>query len=249
MKKKNNSFISICLISIIAVLFLPIVSLGEDDDKDHKWSEWITDKQPTCVSEGRKYRVCTKFPESLHYEQIKIPKLKKHNYNEKIIPATCTESKVGIYTCMYCGDSYDEIIAPPLGHDYGHWNVVRKATEEQEGSKEKICSHDPSHIVAETIPKLVPVEKPEKKVKRKVTPPPSVVAGESKSVETIPPNIEIASEEEGINTMDIVFSLACAGSIGLFWLLLLPDIYVVRWSRKLKSEARNNYIRRQHDNT
>ncbi len=45
----------------------------------HKWGEWIVDVEPTEEMEGHRYRVCTKYPDSPHYQEEAVPKLKTQN--------------------------------------------------------------------------------------------------------------------------------------------------------------------------
>lgn len=243
MRKKYHIYISICII-IFAVLFLPMDSLGKEDEGQHEWSEWITDKNPTCVSKGRKYRVCNKFPDSPHYEEVALPKTGEHTYIKQTIPKTCTESEVLVYMCKYCNHSYKETTAPPSGHDYGSWHTVTKATEKKEGLKERTCSHNASHTQTRVIPKLV---KKEKEVEQKVTSKPLEVASEPQSTEVIIPNNEAVPKGVATNTLDVILSSACIGSIGLFSLLLIPDLYVIKWSRKLRSQVGIHYARRRHE--
>lgn len=58
----------------------------------HIWSEWQVEKEATQDKEGLMYRVCTKYPDSPHYEYMTIPALSESITNEvsidKLTPNT-----------------------------------------------------------------------------------------------------------------------------------------------------------------
>ena len=79
-------------------------------------------------------------------------------------PATCTESGESAYwVCLDCSKKFsdengeNEIEAPsvlaPLGHSFGEWQIVKQATTEEEGKKERTCTRC-GEKEEETIPKL-----------------------------------------------------------------------------------------------
>ena len=79
-----------------------------------------------------------------------------HDYRkaEETAP-TCTEEGSVRYTCSKCGESYTESIAA-LGHNYGAWKTVRKATAVAEGEQQSSCSRC-GDIQKKKISKLTPV--------------------------------------------------------------------------------------------
>lgn len=80
-----------------------------------------------------------------------------HDYAESIQKeATCEEPGEALFECS-CGDSYTESIEA-FGHDYGEWEVIKKANFTQEGLKRRVCSHDPLHRQEEISPKVVTFE-------------------------------------------------------------------------------------------
>ena len=84
----------------------------------HLWSSWITDVEPTCASEGHRYRICTRHPDAPHMEEQTIPKLTEHSYVSTITrEPSCGVAGVRTYTCSVCGDTYTEEI-PALVHEY-----------------------------------------------------------------------------------------------------------------------------------
>lgn len=44
---------------------------------------------------------------------------------------------------------------PALGHSYGEWKTVKKATYTSEGTEQRVCIHDSSHKETRTIPKVL----------------------------------------------------------------------------------------------
>ncbi len=72
----------------------------------------------------------------------------EHSYTSSVVDPTCTEAGYTEYTCE-CGDTYKEPI-DALGHSYGEWKVVKEATEEEKGLKEKECATCGDKITEET---------------------------------------------------------------------------------------------------
>ena len=63
----------------------------------------------------------------------------KHEYTDEVVAPTCTEKGYTKHTCE-CGDTYNDSEVDAKGHSYGEWVVVKEATEEAAGSKERVCS-------------------------------------------------------------------------------------------------------------
>ena len=63
----------------------------------------------------------------------------KHEYTDEVVSPTCTEKGYTKHTCE-CGDTYNDSEVDALGHKFGEWVVVKEATEEEKGSKERSCS-------------------------------------------------------------------------------------------------------------
>ena len=62
-----------------------------------------------------------------------------HEYTGVVTEPTCIEQGYTTYTCS-CGDSYTDDEVEALGHLYGEWKVVKEATVDEEGLKEKECN-------------------------------------------------------------------------------------------------------------
>ncbi len=63
---------------------------------------------------------------------------------------TCTEEGVQTYVCA-CGDTYTEAIAA-LGHVWKDWEVVKEATETEDGLRQRVCRRGCGAVEEEVIP-------------------------------------------------------------------------------------------------
>ncbi len=72
------------------------------------------------------------------------------------VAATCTET--GLTEGSHCSvcktviKAQQEVAA--LGHSWGEWVVTKEATYESAGEKQRVCSHDSSHVDTQVIPML-----------------------------------------------------------------------------------------------
>ncbi len=123
---------------------------------DHVESDWIIDKEATCIEEGSRYKECTVCKKELIRESI--PKT-DHAYGEWIdeVPATTeSEGTLGHYHCTVCGKNFDaeknelesivipkldddEPVIPPHEHTEGEWIVDEEATCTRKGFKHTEC--------------------------------------------------------------------------------------------------------------
>lgn len=70
--------------------------------------------------------------------------------------ATCSAKGSRQGVCGICGDVIDEAIPiDPDAHDYGDW-VITLPTESGDGTAEKTCSYDSSHVLSVTLPRVTP---------------------------------------------------------------------------------------------
>ena len=67
---------------------------------------------------------------------------------------TCTKAgKEADQKCAHCGAELEGTYLPPTGHDWGDWEVMKPASEEDEGEEIRVCNQDPSHVQTRVIPK------------------------------------------------------------------------------------------------
>lgn len=79
-----------------------------------------------------------------------------HRVVDKAVPASCTQTGLTKGThCTVCGRVITpQTKVPALGHDWGAWQVVRKATTGKEGLEQRTCANDVSHVETRPIAKL-----------------------------------------------------------------------------------------------
>ena len=73
------------------------------------------------------------------------------------VKPSCENEGIITYECMLCDSTYGET-SPSLGHNYGEWTVIKRPNLTEEGKRQRICSHDNSHIDTEKMPKAVTME-------------------------------------------------------------------------------------------
>ncbi len=105
---------------------------------DHKLGEWKVTTPATEEKEGEETRVCTR--DNCEYtETRKIPALSHtHEYTETVVEPTCTENGYTLHKCE-CGDEYKDNETEALGHLFGEWEVIKQATEKENGIKKRTC--------------------------------------------------------------------------------------------------------------
>jgi hypothetical protein len=112
---------------------------------------------------------CTVCGEELSRDTKTIDPTGEHDYQlvEEAAP-TCTEDGVAAhYECTVCGKLYavtedgdpgEEVEAADLvldsfgGHDWGDWEIVKEATETEDGLKRRVCKRNEEHFEEEIIP-------------------------------------------------------------------------------------------------
>ena len=100
-----------------------------------------------------------------HYKEVKA------TLSTEITKATCEKDGKTVYKALISADKSPDgklhqdsktVTAKALGHKWGEWTVTVEPTEYTEGSKQRVCENDKSHIEKKTIPMLEP--EPEKGV-------------------------------------------------------------------------------------
>lgn len=206
----------------------------------HVWSDWIVMLHPTCTSEGQEYRVCTKHPDNPHYEYRTLPALSstgQHTWAETTrTEATCTAEGRVVYTCSVCGQMSAEPL-PPLGHDWGSWQVAQQPTAEQDGVEERVCKRDASHVETRPVPATG--------VQSGGTSGGQHAGGNGGDGSTadqqgiLPQDFLTAGPDEGTEVL-----AASTGVVVLVFLLILaPLMAPLAWIRRRRAEARRNLLR------
>lgn len=120
----------------------------------HKYGEWKTTKEPTCVLTGLQERTC----QTCGKIDKRIIGAKRHisDYSAIIIKApTCEEDGIKAAHCINCGFAMDKKTIPATGHMYNAGVVVKAATTKETGLKKYTCDIC-GKTKTVTIPKLNP---------------------------------------------------------------------------------------------
>ena len=154
-RKGRNMNVKFSIKKFLLVLMFLCALLAVACKHTHEFGEWVVVKEATEVEEGLKERTC----ECGEKESQKIDKLAHtHNFGEWVVVKEATEQEEGLRenTCE-CGEKESEEIAKlehvhnyvdgkcSCGaeeehvHAFGEWVVVKDATEEEAGLKERTC--------------------------------------------------------------------------------------------------------------
>ena len=158
---------------------------------------------PTCVKDGVVTETCARCGET----RVSVgKKAAGHSYEARVLKeASCEEAGETVYTCALCGDHYSAAI-PALGHDWGEWEDVKPATEEETGLRRRTCAH--GHGEEEVLPMLAAVT---------AMPPPTAAPAQ-------PPEENYA--------VDVALAIAMGGAAAGFGWAIQGDLRVLRWAKR-----------------
>ena len=122
------------------------ISLIPKLEHTHEYNETVY--LPSCTEKGYSKYECACGNSYIGKETELLP----HEYNKTIVPSTCTEKGYTEYTCS-CGHTYRGDYTSLSKHVYGEWKILKEATEEQTGQREKECIYC-DNKVKEEIAKL-----------------------------------------------------------------------------------------------
>lgn len=205
----------------------------------HAWGPWITDLEPTCISEGHAYRVCERYASNPHYEEQTIPPLSPTGEHEYVliseVLATCDEGGYRHCACEKCGAGYEEELAA-LGHQWGEWIVEQDPVATEEGLRVRRCVHDAAHVEQEILPALGKEQKEEP---------------EEPKVQVIKPDKNHVVPEAGFDsgffsfkptTFDAAFLALDGVLIVIVIYFIVPFLARVIWTKKRSKEAFQTYL-------
>ena len=127
----------------------------------HSYGEWMTAKAATCAEAGLKERSCINC-EDKQTEEIPAA---GHSWNKDYTvdqPATCQAEGSQSIHCSVCDvvkEDSSQVISK-ADHEYGEWSIVKVATTEVAGLKERVCSVCGNKETAEIPKKETPVAEP-----------------------------------------------------------------------------------------
>ena len=77
-----------------------------------------------------------------------------HDFAAQLVrQATDDEDGLRRFTCLKCGESFDQAI-PATGHEWGPWVVDVEPTCSSEGWEHRVCAHDATHVEERAIAPL-----------------------------------------------------------------------------------------------
>lgn len=116
----------------------------------------ITGTAPDCIHTGLSSSIFCEVCKKILTPATVLDALGHQEETIKGKKATCTTDGLSDgKKCKRCEETtVSQKKIPALGHDFGDWEVIRPATEQAEGLKERVCNNDPSHKETITIPKL-----------------------------------------------------------------------------------------------
>lgn len=89
----------------------------------HDYGEGVV-TEPTCEDKGYTTYICQD-PECGNVYKTEFVDALGHDYKEEHHETTCTSDGYTLYTCTYCGDSYQEDGEPATGHTYDEGKVTK----------------------------------------------------------------------------------------------------------------------------
>ena len=118
----------------------------------HNFGAWTFVNEPTTSTNGKAKRVCKN--DANHSEEVEVPALSNTStwsIKEDVKP-TCENDGHTTYTSTY-GDVV--ITVNKLGHKYPTWwTITKEPTLTDEGTAQKICGNDASHVLMVDVPVL-----------------------------------------------------------------------------------------------
>ena len=149
----------LAILACIATVAIIGYSFVNNDSDNNKTAKELAPKDIEIISdETQKVSVPTAFPDLTltvgeKPANLKVPEGHVHDYKEEIIKkATCLESGQIKFTCS-CGDYY-VVDQMSTGHVPDDWEIVREATETEDGSKVRKCIYCDEIVASEKIPSL-----------------------------------------------------------------------------------------------
>lgn len=116
----------------------------------HAYDDGVITKDSTCSEPGEMTFTCANCRNSYTEEIASL----NHTYtSHTTVAPTCTEDGVNTYTCENCSDSYTEPI-PALGHSWKAWEIIKEATETEDGEQQRSCRRGCGTVETEVIPAL-----------------------------------------------------------------------------------------------
>ncbi len=127
--------------------------VDEKEALNHAWTS--TTHEADCTHGTYIEHVCANDSAHNYIEYVSGSTVLPHDFTgtETVISAaTCTADGKKTVQCKNC-DATTEVILPKLGHSYGNWEVVKEATNSEDGQWKRVCANNAEHVEYITIPK------------------------------------------------------------------------------------------------
>ena len=134
---------------LVLMLLVSLTVLFTACGHKHTYGAWVVEKEPTCIEDGAKSRVC-----ECNEKETEVIPAKGHTDGEWItdVEANCTETGSKHLTCAVCAANIKTETIPATGHTNGQWVTDTGATCTQNGSKHQECATCRATLKTETIP-------------------------------------------------------------------------------------------------
>ena len=117
---------------------------------DHSLGSSYIITEPTCRQEGLSAQDCMDCGYTEYSTLGKTGHVKGKSVDEKVVKPTCTEygSYEHVTYCGVCGTVMERLECnwKALGHDWGEWVTVQKATYDEKGMMQRVCLRNASHV-------------------------------------------------------------------------------------------------------
>ena len=101
----------------------------------HEYGQWYEFEAPTCKKPGVERRDCERCGK---FEiQASIPA--RHDYEDKVVEATCTEMGYTVHVCRRCKSTTEDSYVPAKGHSFGQWVVLGEPECLSKGAERRDC--------------------------------------------------------------------------------------------------------------
>ena len=142
------------------------IECGTEDYENHSWDKGTVTKEATCKDEGTKICTCT---DCGQVSEQTINPNDNHTFTGMIAnfiykgeKANCLHGDLYYYSCILCGASSKDTfeVGEKIEHKFGKWKMIKPATDDEDGIKERICSYGCGEVEREIIPKTGEDKKP-----------------------------------------------------------------------------------------
>lgn len=109
-----------------------------NDCSEHKFSAWVTTKEPSCETKGQQTRTCSLCAKTETKEVMVLG----HSFLNSIVSKkpTCTDQGIKTGKCIRCNKTTTESI-PATGHKIGAWKQIKAPNCMEKGVEQRNCAN------------------------------------------------------------------------------------------------------------